>query len=175
MFAIIGCPRSGTKYTAMVLRKLGYDVGHEEWGDGGMVGWRFPTEKLTGVTLHQVRDPLATIGSLTTIADYSWKYISRYAPVELPWALDRRCAETWLYWNRMAETAAGWTYRVESLPEIWDEWCNNLGVEGDYKKIKSIPKDTHHRNHASWTWERVYRATPLADEIRNLAEEYGYL
>ena len=173
---ITGCPRSATKYTVMVLRKLGYDVGHEEWGMDGMVNWRFDAcrDPFHGVLLHQVREPLATIGSLATIRDHSWRYICEQTPVKMDWDIARRCAETWLYWNQMAEAKASWTYRIEDLPKVWPEWCERLGIEGEYEQVAGIPKHTHHRKHKCVTWAWLEEATPLAGEIREMARRYGY-
>lgn len=81
---IIGCGRSGTKYTSTVFKKLKYDLGHESLGDFGIVtmywlgnpkevnvagkGQKIQIESIEGIdfehTWHQTREPIKCIESL---------------------------------------------------------------------------------------------------------------
>jgi hypothetical protein len=43
---IIGCARSGTKYSSMLFRQLGLEIGHEEEGRDGISDWHKTIEPL---------------------------------------------------------------------------------------------------------------------------------
>ena len=43
-FLIVGCSRSGTRYTARVLQALGLNVAHENLAPDGSIGWEFAGE-----------------------------------------------------------------------------------------------------------------------------------
>lgn len=178
MFIITGCPRSGTLYTAKVLQTLGYDVKHERKSEVGTVDWTYPVkaEKYPHpeVVLHQVREPLATIASMQTLQRDSWNCISKNSRVVSGWPLLRRCAKVWLYWNLKTESLASWSYRIEDLPNVWAEWCERLGVQGEYGQVAHLPHTIHAREHGPVTWADVEKATPLAGEIKDLARRYGY-
>ena len=96
MFLITGCGRSGTMYMAKMLQSAGLDVGHEALGQDGVVSsiWAvaddwYPSyhqqrkRPAFDVVLHQVREPLATIGSLTTAQPGSWRWNARHIPIRL--------------------------------------------------------------------------------------------
>ena len=68
--------RSGTAYATAVFQALGYAVESEEWAEDGIVSWQhLPRVRRMGLSpvLHQVRDPLKTIGSTCTIADWAFR------------------------------------------------------------------------------------------------------
>ncbi|MHA2085728.1 MAG: hypothetical protein ACXABD_18435 [Candidatus Thorarchaeota archaeon] len=75
--AITACPYSGTKYTALLLRKFDLKIGHEWYGDDGVVSWQhIHMSKSTFVAdgfsedmvlLHQIAHPLMVISRLRQI------------------------------------------------------------------------------------------------------------
>jgi len=84
MIVIIGCARSGTKYISSLFNKVGYDVGHEKLGKDGIASWGLVPDsgkvpygpsfsELRGrdmTVIHQVREPLAAIASIETLAGH---------------------------------------------------------------------------------------------------------
>src|SRR5688572_17821987 len=75
---VTGCPRSGTKYMALLLQAYGLDVGHEEMGARGISSFSLAVTSEDGPwgptreryrfarVVHLVREPLATIASFAT-------------------------------------------------------------------------------------------------------------
>lgn len=138
---ITGCGRSGTKYTAALLQRLGMEVLHEKMGMDGIANWCMAVDSCDSpwgggrhnlkfkTILHQVRHPLNVIPSLTTFTDRSWRFIEQYIPCPQTDPVILRAAKYWYYWNLEAERIASWRYRIEAMPEIFDEFCRRLGVE----------------------------------------------
>jgi hypothetical protein len=191
---VTGCGRSGTLYIARVLQRLGLDVGHERLGRDGIVSslWAVTDSKyppyhqqgpypMFNIVLHQVREPLATIGSLTTAQPISWDWTCKHIDVDRGAPVLRRAAEYWLRWNELCEHQAAYTYRIESLNEVWEMWMgyvrstNSLLAEQAATAIlDGLSTDVHHREHRAVTWEDVEAATPLYRDIKELARHYGY-
>ena len=90
---ITGCARSGTGYASLLFKKMGLDIGHEEYGADGISSWLFavdaenvpwgPSRKDVkfGKVFHQVRHPLKAIGSIYTYEpEESFSYTSQHIP-----------------------------------------------------------------------------------------------
>lgn len=165
---ITGCGRSGTAWISAVLRSLGFDVRHEgegqhgtaSWclaaGDVPLPSWHKPVANSNWTTvLHQVREPLASIASLSTVRAGSYLWASRYVDID-PHALPlKRALRYWVKWNELAESLAVSTYRVED-----------------------IHHDTPRRNTRSaypTSWEHLRAIdSRMAEEAIALASRYGY-
>ena len=75
--AITSCPYSATKHTALLLRKFDLKIGHELYGEDGVVSWQhiamskadFIADGFSGdmVLLHQIAHPLMVISRLRQI------------------------------------------------------------------------------------------------------------
>ena len=133
---VTGCGRSGTKYTAELLQKLGLDVRHEEMGADGISTWCMAVDSEDSpwgggrrnirfdARLHQVRHPLRVIPSLTTFTAPSWDFIAQHIPCAADEPILIRAAKYWYYWNLEAEKIATWRYRIETLPNVFQEFCS---------------------------------------------------
>lgn len=190
MIIITGCGRSGTQYMWRVLRDLGFDVGHEEWGKDGQVGfhaavnlrgaalnrpWREVQDPENDVVLQQVREPLGTISSVQTFQDYSWDFICEHSAVDRHAPLVVRCMQYWYFWNLMAERWASFIYQIERLETAWPTICENIGIDRSTPLPEETRKDRHFRTHTNLTWQDLSIADPgLTEDIRILAEHYGY-
>ena len=185
MFLITGCGRSGTLYAATVLRAAGLDVGHEAAGKDGAVSshWAvddvlYPTYHQQGprpqfdVILHQVREPLATIASLTTSRADSWLWNVRHVSIELLWSTLRIAADYWLQWNRIAEEQAILTYRVENMAGAWPRICEALSLDAQFPE--GISTSINSRQHQQVSWQNIHEITPRYGEIVQMARRYGY-
>lgn len=182
MFLITGCGRSGTLYMAKALRLAGFAVGHEELGPAGAVSsqWAVDTEHypyyhqqgprpVFDIVLHQVREPLATIGSLTTSLPQSWRFVGEFVPVTGDVVLD--AAAYWYHWNLLAESQAVFTYRIEALERAWPRIMAVLGGDAPYEVVRGLPKNVNARDHVAVQWKGLgaYR-----DKIEGLSRRYGY-
>ena len=202
MVVIVGCGRSGTSYTARLLQVLGLDVGHQKLGMDGIVDsslvpdtdeCRTSIDNLTPRTikkgntvLHQVRHPLKTIASARTFTKQSWVYIARHSPVDLKAPKNLRAAQYWFHWNEMAEKAASWTYQLERIPTIFEEFCERVGIRADRRKLDLVPTDMNSTVRSPrrrrvvrkaklkpLDWDDIHEKG-LRDKIRALAAHYGY-
>lgn len=191
LLLIVGCGRSGTRYTAKVLRRAGLHIGHEERGHDGMVSWKSVAEpeeqKVHDVIWHQVREPLGVISSFYTVAPRSWRRIcaaeSRILEDD---DLLLRCMKYWLYWNQRCEDVASVTYRVENMAAILPKLLGRVGVDNSKNTIQRamrVPKDDHTRkqghkvsdSYPQITWSDLDAIDhSLADDIREQAKKYGY-
>jgi len=128
--AVIGTGRSGTNFFAAILSELGKDVQHEKFGADGIASWCLVADCDQAVygpggnTItsdfaigHQLRDPLKTIGSLTTFNKASWRFITANSSVEMPRRIMHRAMRHWLDWNFRAGEKASYTWWLESLKE----------------------------------------------------------
>jgi hypothetical protein len=136
---IIGCPHSGTMFTAEVLRAAGVSCGHEAtytlWGrmpavadlvaevsweavfhlDLGTVGSRV-------VVAHQTRDPIAWLNSWTRMSEHAgdaaWALLeSNYPGIFARQKRDPARTAMWLWveMNRRCERHTSLRHRVEDL------------------------------------------------------------
>ena len=154
---ITGCGRSGTKYIAGVLQGLGLDVPHEDLGADGAAVWTMVVDSVTapsgvgrrglrfGTIIHQVRHPLRVIPSVTTFKRRSWAFIEQHidCPASDPPLI--RAAKYWALWNERAERLAEWTYRVEQLPAVFDEFCRRVGVPADPSVLDRVSTKVNSR------------------------------
>jgi len=192
MFLITGCGRSGTSYTAKILRSIGVDVGHEKKGRQGVVSsiWlvkdtKYPAyhdqhrPKSFSPILLQTRDPVNAISSLTTALEPSIRWNARHIPIEVPDRTDemavlRTAGRYWVRWNLRALSVCDYQYRVESLEE---EWETILGLIGEpLSEFPHVRKNLNARKHQEYTWETIIGALPLYERrmISWLRQILGY-
>jgi hypothetical protein len=156
---VTGCGRSGTKFTAVLLQRLGLDVRHEKMGRDGIAAWTLavaserppwaPAAALESFEeiYHQVRHPLAVIRSVATFKPSSWEYICEHTSATPQDPVLLRAAKYWLDWNRHAELVGTWRYRIEDLDDVFDELCGRLGVHADRTALARVPLDANTRRH----------------------------
>ncbi len=166
---VTGCGRSGTKFTALLLRRLGLDVRHEKLGRDGIAAWPLAVRTSTtpwcpvvaperfGEIFHQVRDPLEVICSVASFKPDSWAYVYAHTSASGAEPLVLRGARYWLEWNEHAERIATWRYRIEDIVAVFDELCERLDVTADRSTLERLPADTNTR--------RYGRAFHYYDEI----------
>lgn len=197
---IVACPKSATQYISILLTHMGLDFGHEahcDWAtarDGRaswLLGAGYGAEPVDGepaldeyenpIILHQVRHPLHCMSSNQKIARYSWEYIAEHIPLKelTNENLIENCMRLWYYWNKKCEKLAEWTYRIEELENIWDEFCERIGhpeLKEKRHMIKDIPKNINSaKPYEPITMEKIFEINPvLAKKIVKLALKYGY-
>ena len=201
---IVACPKSATMYIAVLLNKLGLDFGHEarfiyegrvvsardgrsSWPLGAGYGvipfdGQPPLDSYENpIILHQVRHPLDTMSSCQKISLKAWDYISQHIPLKplTEENLPENCLRLWYYWNLKCEELAEWTYRIEALEEVWEEFCRRIGRPWLAEKrsvLRSIPKNINTaKPYRRLTWEELMRRDPgLTEKAMRLAERYGY-
>lgn len=191
---ITGCGRSGTKYISALLNNMGLDVPHEvKMGKHGISSWLMaapnrsypwgPQCDINSFThiLHQVREPLKTITSLSTFSPISWKYISKYIKIKPNDSILIKSMKYWCRWNRMASKLSQYTYKVEDIADIFPKFCQEIGYKSLQNKnyiISNVKTNINSRKkkyNKIYTWEDLYNANyALADKIYHQSISYGY-
>lgn len=197
-FVIVASPRSGTHYITNKLRAAGIDVKHQKWGGkDGLVSHDFAGNPMMAsswdqqhqdrptpnVILHQIREPLAVIGShlhfnskiQNKSAKKWWEYVCR-CMIPYPLGADMNLislADFWIRWNAMAEARACYTYKVENLKEEWPGICAIIGRKGLPFLAKKV--DRRHVPHPEITWDDILEAdSNLYSRLKLAASHYGY-
>jgi hypothetical protein len=146
--AVLACCCSGTTYIARAINALGLRVGHETLRADGTVDWR--------LLVTSVEDTDYTVPKMPGLL----------------WA-----AHFWLDWNRRAMKKAGMTYRIEALPDVFDEFCARIGVEPKREVLSCIPTNVNSRagRYKPISWQELGDLdSELCAEIAHLAWEFGY-
>lgn len=160
-FLVTGCGRSGTGYTAALLRALGVPCGHEavfrpdllaagtvDWPASrpGEASWLGAPHLLAlpegTVVLHQVREPVAVVRSHLRLGFFSHRtpfldFAEEHYPELRGGAEVERCLRYWLGWNRLVELAAG----IDAL-EYYRYRLEDVGPElvGDLLEVLGAPR-----------------------------------
>ncbi len=174
---ICGTARSGTMYITKLLCGLGYDIGHELVEKDGSVGYHLVVIKPENC-LHQVRHPLSQIASMKV--HQSWGFMEDI--INLPGRGLLGCMTYWLEWNELIEDIAVWRYRIEDLPNVWDEFLERIG----HKKcpVPDTPKNENsstkggyceRKRYKKLIWDDLFACNrKLAQDIYDKAKKYGY-
>jgi len=175
---ITGVGRSGTKHTAELLNKCGLEIGHEEPKRNGLVSWKHVIFKNHfDIILHQIREPQACISSLHTIQEESMLIMAKHIGIDRTKPFLYQAMQVYLYWNLLCDNAASYTYKVESLPTIWNELSSRLEIDCDLPAMdKNVNSRKDRDTYEAVTWEDMKSCSvELYDRVRWYAEHVGYL
>lgn len=190
---ITGHPRSGTHFTAKMLRRLGYAASIEgRWMCGYtrfVSSWKHaqpgyfrnrhyarPMRQDFDRILHQVRHPLDVIASSTTLVDRTVDHIKQYVDIPEPTVSYHQpltlCMRSWLGWNRLIEPRASWRFQLEQLETEFPTFCRMAGIpEHPWPGVGA----KNQRAHCKITWDDLENAdAELTAEVRVMARRYGY-
>lgn len=190
-FLITGCGRSGTHFTAKFLELNGVDMGHEETGTEGAVGWLcasplFCQEQgaVFAKKAHQIRHPVNAIRSLVTMNDNSYNYIFYFMPQCRHADRFIAAARYWVHWNNMALDGAALSIRLEdfrSAPEKTVEALSGfLGRRLDPNLIAAAQEHGDSRKSSrgyghDLDLSRIAREDPATwVDLEKLARRFGY-
>jgi hypothetical protein len=151
-----------------VLESWGLDAPHEREGRDGVVSWCLAaghvplpswhepvTSERFDLVLHQVRNPIDTIASLTTMRADSMQWAAQSVEIDLSAPKLVQALAYWVEWNKLAEATAQITYRVEDIPS-------------------DLPR-RNQRQHPDVEWWRLEEMAPkLAMEAQEMGRRYGY-
>jgi hypothetical protein len=179
---ILGHPRTGTLYTAIVLRMLGLDIGHEREGKDGMVSGIFGPNIDFGSfdkIIHQIKNPERAIPSITTIKGETlnliYKTCGRNIVAERG-KVKSRLLLAMLSWDCFTDWADSMTnerYRIEDIKEYWPKLLKVFGYKK--KKFPPIPDNVNHINHKHFNYRGMKKVDKeLTEKIKRKAEKYGY-
>ena len=127
---------------------------------------------------HQTRSPLHCIAAMADVTPHgiwSWQYpITGLHPRKYR---TRRefCSKFWVRWNGLCEERNPvWRYRVEDFEKVWPEMWKRLDL-GEAPEID--PRSTELDGSAKrepMTWEELRSYGSVYDDVKRLAERYGY-
>jgi hypothetical protein len=190
---VTGCGRSGTGFTAEFLKLSGYDVGHEHMGKKGTVSWltaarvdEAPWGPLWNDyefrrVFHQVRNPIKVIQSVYNVpprAGWDWiaSILTQIKPEDSRLTM---CVKYWIYWNRMVEIKADFTYRVEDMEELLPLFAKKLHWNFSLDTFRSVPKNTNTKGPPTkpitWAYLREHIDPELYLILEEQAIRYGYV
>ena len=176
---ILSHGRSGTLYTALVLRAVGLDFGHEKDGINGAIGGIFFRGKRDlnsyGQIFHQLRHPLDVISSSMTCKPNSFRRMFKEIGVESVKERDpfRRAMLSWLLYTNWAERHSIWRYKIEDFPTIWPELLSRMNVPKT--GLPTVPTNINTRPHKKHTWNDLSAAdVELTKAIQDSARKFGY-
>ena len=168
---VLGTGRCGTMYLHRVCKQAQLDFPHESAGRHGGVGWGLVVAAAAGqlpegsLVLHQVREPLSCIASLTTFTDLHWRRLEwmGFDFDDVPLV---RAMKYYLAWNRFCEANSSLSYQVRDLK---GERVQRIFEEALETELpwSGVPTDTNSRRHGELTDTDMTQADPsLADEIQ---------
>jgi len=201
-YIVVACPpRCGSVYMTTVLRELGMDIGHEEPGPDGVVGWQhlmgshpwtMKALKLAKgreiVWLEQFRHPVPAIASMAArFRRGDWPPLTAQEPVAyiFRWQSSDSCLvkalKIYYYMNLSGfqdQKFNDHRYRIESIDAAWP-WIAELIGLGD-TALPKVPRDTNsHKDkggYAQLGWTEIFDAWPsYAMNVAMLADKMGYV
>lgn len=185
----IGHPRTGTGYTAKLLRLWGLDVGHERMGEDGIVAWQmadsknknpiFLEEGLNYETytwlnvIYCVRDPKEAIASIAYTEGKTLEYRAARAGFRVSENPLEMAINSLLKWDEMClRLKPGFIYRIEDQArELFDELKERVDIKWvDFnKKVNVEEHDTFERLISEWDV-----SNRLKNKINEYSRKYGY-
>lgn len=178
---IIGCPRNGSTFISNALKINGLEVGHEKYKKDGISSWVLAGENDNtpwGPSLnevinkignsdytihHQIREPLSTISSITTISDKSWEYISKFVDLSQTNSSLHKSMLFWYEWNLRCESITNKRYKLIDYKQYFN-------LEYDYENTK-----VNSRKHTFYKLEDLFMEDKeLCEKIIKMSQKYGY-
>ena len=158
---IIGVPRSGTLYTAKLLRSKGWDVGWERHGRVGIVSWMATVKSkwvpfgegandghIYANTLAVVRDPFKTIWSIDKVCfgfrSYNgfFKFINQHISVEEKDNTLLMAADFYIKWMKIVMSKAEAIFHTNADEQLLTACWSRLPPTRD-RLENHPPTDTH--------------------------------
>ena len=181
---ILAYPRSGTVYTAKIVKAHGIEFGHEDQNPENQIDGTISFLELNNtcefdVVLHQLRDPLKTISSATKVlVPRSCRRL--YGLLNIDKADQKksklyRTMLTWLRFNERAEKVAEWRYRIEDIDEVYPELCRRLEIKPKKKGFPPRNRLVNSRPHPMLNWSDLDKENfVLSQRIKEKARQYRY-
>ena len=175
MILITGTPKNGSLYTSQLLSKCGLELGTEEATRSGVVNWKHAIfHRHFDTVIHQVREPLACIGSLQAIPMDYVDMIAKHIDIDRTKPALYQAGAIYLFWNLMCQGKSKYTYKVESMPTIWNELSSKLGLVCE---MPILPTNINtNSDSVKISYDDIKDCSvELYDRIRWYAETVGYL
>lgn len=184
---ILSTGRSGTRYTAQVLRQCGLDFGHEQFRPDGLIAWFLAARqernmlKLKQYTdpiiLHQTRHPLNVIASwcqvFTKKPNYDFGNLSCLFEFrkEMP-PLQKAC----LFYCKWIQLIHTFDIVYEYQVEYFDEALKDIANMADFDyQHPTISPDIGSSTPPPVAWKQIEESLPLLYyPLKAIAQDLGY-
>ena len=158
-FIIIGCPRSGTGYASKF-----FNIGHECVNDNGISSWclvksppslgpsleevqnEFPKVPI----YHQIRNPIDTISSFTSMSKKAWDYFDTQLELDPKSSKLKRGMKIYYEWNQLAKSIADFTYRLDEIEVIFPNKAFDNKTYNTREHLKFTESDFINENKELW-------------------------
>jgi len=170
--------RGASHYMREVVKKCGFHIGHQAFGNDGVCSGAVAITRLPPGTIliHQVRHPLKTITSVSRFmrdiktVSGTFSYVDLNNDSKLLMAM-----KYWYYFNKVAEARNFYIYRVEDIDNVWHQITSLLDV--DVPEVPNVKRNIglHNMTEPYFTWNDLYREdAQLTESIKRMASRYGY-
>ena len=190
--AVVGAPRSGTRYVHLTLRAAGLDVWHEQMGPDGTVSGLFAVPHTWMPGAHRgrpgevpaafafdhrwalIRDPLRAIPSFAQVFELGdlarwWSEVG--VPMDDVDSLTRALRAWVATYEHLAAEGVPFL-RVEDFDRRWPELAGPLGLP---QQKPAIGDQNMHHGLAPTSWEELAYLDPgWARRAKDLAVDQGY-
>eukprot|EP00051_Salpingoeca_urceolata_P010446 m.127787 g.127787 ORF g.127787 m.127787 type:complete len:345 (-) comp16717_c0_seq2:904-1938(-) len=191
-------PRSGSVFTHVILRKLGYDMAND-WapagpGKDGVVSWIFGVRDAVGfgpehlngarfrAVVHQVREPLASVTSMCTepMETREAPFLARHISIKGPGGRLGNALRFFVQWHEHLDRAGLYTYRFDDLRQALPAITRLAGLhpptdEAIAQAISRTPTTNHRSHRTTVSWPELKRVDPVyAKRLWTLATRYGF-
>ena len=187
----LGHPRSGTGYTAALLKSWGLQVGHEIMEEDGIVAWPLAVDTDAYIylrdyegtyeydtTIYCVRDPRQTIASIVYTEDEksaSLEFRSKHGKFNPNANRVERAIASILAWDKLCSVKADFVFRVEDQAEDLFNFLKSRTEITWSDEVINVPQNT--RDHDSWDTlieEAKGVNILLKTGINRFCRRYGY-
>ncbi len=176
---VLAHPRSGTGYTAKLLRHLGFGIRHERYGKDGISDWMFAVtsnDKPWGVksnkdvafqyTIHIIREPVKAISSISFTENNSPRSVEfRKKFIDLQSAKNQvdLAVRSYILWNDLIKAKKpSLTLTLENAWFILPAFLIKEGFSIDKRLIKKAPtKKVNQRPHQELSLNQIMKELPL--------------
>jgi len=184
----VGHPRTGTGFTAWLLKSWGLNVGHEKLESDGIVAWQFAVEDgpwpfIEGVEfrpkwenlIYNVRDPKTSIASIAFTENATLPYrIESGGALKSPNPVEQ-AIHSILRWDQLiTRMKPDLTYRIEDEAPKLFEFLKSKGFEVNWIEPQSGINARQHATISDLEKEMQSVRPSLRMKINSYCIKYGY-
>ena len=186
----LGHPRTGTGYTAFLLKSWGLDIGHEVLGSDGIVAWPLAIEKgpflyikdiankvNAELIIYNIRDPKDSIPSIVYTEDIKEESLNFRIENGVIKSVNRveMAINSILQWDKLiSKKNPDFIYRIEDQSQDLFDFIVSKGFEVEYAPSKEVINAREHKSLESLKDEMLSVRPSVKKKINTFCIKYGY-
>jgi hypothetical protein len=186
----LGHPRTGTGYTAFLLKSWGLDVGHEVLASDGIVAWPLAIEKgpflyikdiankiNPELIIYNVRNPKDSIPSIVYTEDTKEESLNFRIENGVIKSVNRveMAINSILQWDKLiSKKNPDFVYRIEDQSQNLFDFIVSKGFEVEYTPSKEVINARDHESLESLKDEMLSVRPSVKKKINTFCIKYGY-